>query len=326
MNDITDPPPLSLPPALAARLAQRPLVLGTRQSPLAMAQARETADRLRLTYGLSSDAITLLPVVASGDKVQDRALRELGGKELWTRELDRALVDGDIDFAVHSMKDVETVRPAMFHLAAILPRADVRDVLLGADSIADIPQYGTFGTSSPRRAAQMLHVRPDLTVKLFRGNVATRMARLANGEADATLLAAAGLARLDMQHIGAPLDTGDWLPAASQGAIGMETLSANKDMTAFLSGVNQAASARCVSAERAFLERLGGNCHSPVAAYAKLSNGEIHLRGELYSENGADKIGDHIRFMANDDDHSADLAAALLHRAPRSIQKLFTGI
>jgi len=322
---MNDQPSLPLPAAIADLLKQRPLILGTRQSPLAMAQARETSERLRAAYGLAVDAITLLPVVASGDKIQDRALRELGGKALWTRELDRALVDGDIDFAVHSMKDVETVRPKMFRIAAMLPRADVRDVLLGADSIADIPTGGTFGTSSPRRAAQMLHIRPDIKITLFRGNVATRMAKLANGEADATLLAAAGLARLDMQSIGVPLDIRDWLPAASQGAIGLETFSENTAMTQFLSGVDDNETAICVAAERAFLERLGGDCHSPVAAFAHVNGSQIHLRGELYSEDGADKVGDVSVFSADDKNAPAALAASLLESGTPSIAKLFSG-
>ena len=314
-----------LPDAIAALLETRSLVLGTRQSPLAMAQARETAARLRRFYALHVDAITLLPVVASGDRIQDRALREMGGKALWTRELDRALVDGDIDFAVHSMKDVETVRPAMFHIAAMLPRADVRDVLLGATSLADVPRGAVLGTSSPRRAAQMLHRRPDVTITLFRGNVTTRMGKLAEGRADITLLAAAGLARLDMQDVGAPLPVEDWLPAASQGAIGLECLGENSAMRGFLTPVGDTGTMGCVGAERAFLETLGGDCHSPVAAYALRDGGHIYLRGELYAEDGADKVAGETRFAAEDTDAPRKLARQLLQQAPSSITGLFKG-
>lgn len=316
---------LSVPDAIADLLRHRPLVLGTRQSPLAMAQARETAQRLCAAYGLDNDSITLLPVVASGDKVQDRALRDLGGKALWTRELDRALVDGDIDFAVHSMKDVETVRPDMFRIAAMLPRADVRDVLLGAASIADIPKGGKFGTSSPRRAAQVLNARPDVEIVLFRGNVATRLAKLAEGVADATLLAAAGLARLDMHGIGVPLDTDEWLPAASQGAIGLETLRENTQITEFLSGVSDKTTAECVKAERACLETLGGDCHSPVAALASKSGDSITLRAQLYSEDGRDKVAREITFAASKLQAVRDMTRDMLTTAPASIRTLFSG-
>ena len=180
---------------MTASLAQ-PLRLGTRRSPLALAQAEETRARLCAAHGWAESAVELVTVIASGDRVQDRPLSEIGGKALWTKELDAWLDDGSIDAAVHSMKDVETVRPDFLTIAAILPREDVRDVLVGAASIASIPPGARVGTSAPRRAAQMLHARPDLTVLTFRGNVATRIAKLAAGEADVTLLAAAGLGRL----------------------------------------------------------------------------------------------------------------------------------
>ena len=169
----------------------RPLRLGTRRSPLAMAQAEEAQARLLAAHpGLG---VEIVPVTASGDKIQDRPLAEIGGKALWTKELDQWLLDGEIDFAVHSLKDVETIRPAEIVIAAVLPREDVRDVLVGAASIRALPQGAVVGTSAPRRAAQLLHARPDLKVVSFRGNVATRLAKLAAGEADATLLARAGL-------------------------------------------------------------------------------------------------------------------------------------
>ena len=164
------------------------LLLGTRQSPLAMAQAHEARDRLCRAHGWDAHAVELVPVIASGDRIQDRPLAEIGGKALWTKELDAWLVEGRIDAAVHSMKDVETLRPAEIAIGAILPRADVADVLVGAASIRGIPQGARVGTSAPRRAAQMLHHRPDCTIVGIRGNVATRLAKLQAGEADVLAL------------------------------------------------------------------------------------------------------------------------------------------
>ena len=182
------------------------LRLGTRRSPLAMAQAQEARSRLCAAHGWSEDAVELVPVLASGDRIQDRPLAEIGGKALWTRELDQWLAAGEIDAAVHSMKDVETIRPPELVIAAVLPRADKRDVLLGAATVAALPQGAVVGTSAPRRAAQLLHARPDCRVVPLRGNVATRMAKLAAGEVQATFLAAAGLQRLGETGAGHPLD------------------------------------------------------------------------------------------------------------------------
>lgn len=182
----------------------RPLRLGTRRSPLAMAQAEEARERLCAAQGWDLERIELVPVLASGDKVQDRPLAEIGGKALWTKELDAALLGGEIDFAVHSAKDIETLRPAEIAIAAVLPREDVRDALVGASCIAALAPGARIGTSAPRRAAQLLHFRPDCRVVPIRGNVATRLAKLKAGEADATLLALAGLTRLGQAGVGTP--------------------------------------------------------------------------------------------------------------------------
>ena len=198
------------------------LKLGTRRSPLALAQAEETRARLCAAHGWDSNMVELVPVVASGDKVTDRPLAEIGGKALWTKELDQWLADGSIDAAVHSLKDVETIRPESLHIAAILPRADKRDRLIGAASLDDLPEGAIVGTSAPRRAAQLLNLRPDCKVVTFRGNVATRLGKLEAGEADATFLAAAGLERLGQDNVGVPLDSQHWLPAPAQGAIALE--------------------------------------------------------------------------------------------------------
>ena len=175
-------------------MASEPLLrLGTRRSPLAVAQAEETRRRLCAAHGWEESAVELIPVLASGDKVQDRPLADIGGKALWTKELDACLAAGTIDAAVHSLKDVETWRPESLVLAAILPRADKRDVLIGAASLSALPEGAVIGTSAPRRAAQALHARPDCRVVTFRGNVATRLAKLAAG-AGIKLWAAAGAA------------------------------------------------------------------------------------------------------------------------------------
>src|SRR5918997_213062 len=190
-----------------------PIRIGTRGSPLALAQARMVAEALRTAHGWNAGRIEIVPITTSGDVIQDRPLAEVGGKGLWTKELDRCLLDGRTDLSVHSMKDVETFRPAALEIAAMLPRADVRDRLVGADSLAALPRGARIGTSSPRRTAQLLCRRPDLEIVPFRGNVATRLAKLARGEASATLLAAAGLDRLGKGDIGTPIDPEHLLPA-----------------------------------------------------------------------------------------------------------------
>ncbi|MES2698639.1 MAG: hydroxymethylbilane synthase, partial [Pseudomonadota bacterium] len=233
------------------------LRLGTRNSPLAMAQAHEVRARLCAAHGWDESAVALISVTASGDKVQDRALAEIGGKALWTKELDQWLGEGAIDIAVHSLKDVETIRPPEFTLGAILPRADKRDRLIGAASVAQLPVGAVVGTSAPRRAAQLLNQRPDCRVVLFRGNVATRLAKLAAGEADATFLAAAGLERLGQTGTGHALDAGDWLPAPSQGAIAVECRVDDDATRALIAPLDHAPSRAEITAERAFLAELG---------------------------------------------------------------------
>ena len=301
----------------------RPLRIGTRRSPLALAQAEMAADAIRRANSLVHNAVILVPMLASGDKIQDRPLAEIGGKALWTKELERALIDGVIDIAVHSMKDVETVRPDVFTIAAMLPRADVRDRLIGAISIDALPQGARIGTSSPRRTAQMLRLRPDLQIVPLRGNVATRLARIEAGEADVTLLAAAGLDRLGMSETGSAIETGQILPAASQGAVGIDRLSSRDDLVALLEPVNHAATFTAVMAERAFLEALGGSCHSPVAAFAEVSNGMISLRAQIFNADGSHMQAGHIHCVAADLAAPARLAADMLAGAHPSISALF---
>lgn len=307
-------------------MAQTPfLKLGTRQSPLAMAQAHETRARLCAAHGWDENAVELVPVVASGDKVQDRALAEIGGKALWTKELDQWLAEGAIDASVHSLKDVETLRPDAFCIGAILPRADKRDVLLGAASLAALPQGAVIGTSAPRRAAQALHQRPDCKVVLFRGNVATRMAKLAAGDADATFLAAAGLERLGQHGTGHPLEAADWLPAPSQGAIAVECRAADDRVRGLLRALDHAPSRAEVMAERALLAALGGNCHSPVGVLCTWQDGELAMEAALYSPDGAERVAGSARFSAADAAGPGRLAADLLGRATVGIAAHFSG-
>ncbi|MEY4160361.1 MAG: hypothetical protein RLZZ136_982 [Pseudomonadota bacterium] len=306
-------------------LPQNPLRLGTRRSPLAMAQAEEARARLCTAHGWPLEAITLVPVTASGDKILDRPLAEIGGKALWTKELDAWLLDGDIDFAVHSLKDVETWRPEAITIAAILPREDVRDVLVGATSLADLPPGSRIGTSAPRRAAQVLSARPDCAVVPFRGNVATRLAKLASGEADATLLAAAGLSRLDQSHVGTPLAVEHWLPAPGQGAIAIECRTADSYTRALLSAIDHAPSHQAVMAERALLAALGGNCHSAIGVHTRIEGGDIILRAALFSPDGAERVDGEARFAIADSQGPAKLASNLLARAAPAIRAQFSG-
>lgn len=302
---------------------QRTFRLGTRGSPLALTQAHMVKRALEAAHGWPGTMIEIVTVKTSGDRIQDRPLAEVGGKAVWTKELDLALNDGRIDFAVHSMKDVETIRPEEIVIAAMLPRADVRDRLIGADSIAAIPRGGRIGTSSPRRGAQMLRLRPDLSVVLFRGNVDTRLARLDLNEADATLLAAAGLERLGRPEIGTPIPLETMLPAPAQGAVGIEARRDDAEMRGLLAAIDNAATSRCVLAERALLARLGATCHSPVAALAVVKGEAMLLRAQLLAPDGSDSVEGEA--LIAEPSQAAALAADLLARAPDAIRAHFDG-
>jgi hydroxymethylbilane synthase len=269
---------------LPNHLPNRPLRLGTRGSPLAVAQAHLV--QAALASAAPTIAVEIVTVVASGDRILDRPLAEVGGKALWTKELDAWLASGEIDFAVHSMKDVETIRPDAFVIAAMLERADVRDRLVGAESLAALPSGAVIGTSAPRRTAQLRRIRPDLNIILFRGNVQTRLAKLAQGDADATLLAAAGLDRLNMQDIGAAISTDVLRPAPSQGAVGIEALAANHAVCGLLNKIDHRVTHQCVAAERALLAALNADCQSPVGALAEMHDGQITLNAEILTLDG----------------------------------------
>ena len=300
-----------------------PFRLGTRGSPLALTQAGMVRDALYAAHGWSDGAVEIVPIRTTGDRVTDRALAEIGGKALWTKELDRALLDGEIDCAVHSMKDVETVRPAAIAILAMLPRADVRDRLIGADSLDAIRPNGVVGTSSPRRAAQIRRVRPDLVPVLFRGNVDTRLAKLNAGEVDATLLAAAGLDRLGRPDSGSAIPIDVMLPAPAQGAVGIETRAADARCRDLIAAIDHLETRRCVLAERGLLAALQADCHSPVAAHATLAGDTLTMRAELLAEDGSASVAAEMTGAIDDADLPQRLAHALLDRAPPAIRALF---
>lgn len=297
------------------------LRLGTRGSPLALVQARLVATALRDAHGWGPELIEIEPIATSGDQLRDRPLAELGGKALWTKELDLALLEGRIDLAVHSMKDVETIRPPELAIAAMLPRADVRDRLVGAASLEALPEGARVGTSSPRRAAQLLARRPDLVIVPFRGNVETRLRKIGLGEADATLLAAAGLDRLGRAEVGILLE--DWLPAPAQGAIGVEVRSSDRRVRTLVGAIDHKPTHNAVAAERRLLEGLGGTCRSAVAALAEPDGSRIRLRAEILTGDGRESQSCDARFPSGDESAPLELARGLLERASPRLRALF---
>ncbi len=263
--------------------------IGTRGSPLALAQAHEVRDRLAAAHGLAHDAITITIIKTSGDQILDRPLAEIGGKGLFTKEIEDALLANEIDLAVHSMKDMQTALPDGLTIGAVLPREDVRDAFISLKfaSLAELPPGAVVGTSSLRRQAQLLRARPDLVVVGFRGNVQTRLRKLQDGVADATFLAVAGLKRLGLQdRITAPVPIDQMLPAVAQGAIGLEIRAGDERTADLIAPLNDAASALAVTTERSFLARLEGSCRTPIAGYAQLDHGQLHFRGQVLSPDG----------------------------------------
>ena len=306
-------------------MTQRPFTIGTRGSPLALAQAHMVSEALAKAHGWPKGSVAIFPVRTSGDKIQDRPLAEVGGKALWTKELDLALLAGETDCSVHSMKDVESDRPDTLAIAAMLERADVRDRLIGAASIEALPEGAVVGTSSPRRAAQVRRLRPDIRTVSIRGNVDTRLAKQAAGKVDATLLAAAGLDRLSRGDIGTAVDLSIMLPAPAQGAIGIECRADDAMTASLLQAIDHRETHRAVLAERAFCLALGGTCHSPVAAYARVEGDEIAFACEILSEDGGERVAKATSFPVGDLETPAALARAMLAKAPPSIRRLFEG-
>ncbi|PWC34117.1 hydroxymethylbilane synthase [Azospirillum sp. TSO35-2] len=272
-------------------MTTHPLRIGTRGSPLALAQAHETRDRLIAAHPHLSapGAIEIVVFKTTGDRILDRTLAEAGGKGLFTKELEEALFDGRADLAVHSMKDVPTLLPDGLEIATLLPREDPRDAFFArsGSGLADLPAGAVVGTAGLRRQAQVLELRPDLTIVPLRGNVQTRLSKLDAGEVDATLLALAGLRRLGLtQRITAVLEPETMLPAVAQGAIGIEIRSADDDTRALIAPLNCRETMIRVTAERALLAALDGSCRTPIAALAVLDGDALHLRAKVLSPDG----------------------------------------
>ena len=298
------------------------LRLGTRGSPLALAQARKVAAAIETSQRWPDGWVQIVEIKTTGDKVQDRPLAEIGGKGLWTKELDRALLEGEVDFCVHSMKDVESIRPREIHIAAVRPRGDVRDRIIGASTVEELKQDAVVGTSSPRRKAQLLRMRPDLKIVTLRGNVETRLKAVDSGAVDATLLSCAGLKRLDIDA-GTAIPTEVILPAPGQAVIAMECRSNDTRTQSVLTTVNNDITYDCVMAERAFTRELGAACASPVAAFCVLEDGDLRMRAQLFSEDGREMVEERVVFDCGELKAPEALARSLLAKAPDSIRRLF---
>ena len=271
----------------------QPLKIGTRGSPLALAQAHETRSRLMAAHGLPEAAFEITVIKTTGDRVTDRPLAEIGGKGLFTKEIEEALLAGAIDIAVHSMKDMPTILPPGLAIAALLAREDVRDafVSLTHASLAAMPAGAVVGTSSLRRRAQLLNRRPDLQLVEFRGNVQTRLRKLADGVAEATFLACAGLHRLGRAEIiRTAISPDEMLPAVAQGAIGIEARGDDAAAEALLAPINHAPTATRLAAERAFLAALDGSCRTPIGGLAEITGEDLRFRGEIIRPDGSERL------------------------------------
>lgn len=298
---------------------ENPLKIGTRGSPLALAQAYETRRRLIEAFSLPEEALEIAIISTTGDRVQDRALSDIGGKGLFTLEIEQDLSSGAIDIAVHSMKDMPVDQPEGLVLDTYLPREDPRDAFVSLEMQGwdDLPKGAVVGTSSLRRKAQLLYKRPDLGVVEFRGNVHTRLKKLKEGVATATFLAMAGLNRLNLMTVPkTPIDPDVMLPAVAQGAIGIERRAEDKDIADLLAAIHDGPTGHRLAAERAFLAELDGSCQTPIAALAELQGTSLTLRGEILRPDGSECIAGQI--SGSIDDGAAlgqALARDLLHRA-----------
>ncbi len=301
-----------------------PLKIGTRGSPLALAQAHETRARLMAAHDLPEDAFEIVVIKTSGDNAAliaaDKPLKEVGGKGLFTKEIEEAMLAGRIDIAVHSMKDMPTVQPDGLLLDCYLPREDVRDAFVSpvSERLADLPQGARVGSSSLRRRAQLAHVRPDLELVEFRGNVQTRMKKLEDGVAAATFLAMAGLNRLGMAHVArSAIEVTEMLPAVAQGAIGIERRIADPRAEALLAAIHDTPTGQRLAAERAYLATLDGSCETPIAGLAVFEGDQLWLRGEILRPDGSEAIAGEARGAISEAaELGADLARRLLAQAP----------
>ncbi len=301
-----------------------PLKIGTRGSPLALAQAYETRARLAEAFDLPHEAFEIVVIKTTGDDAaliaKDKPLKELGGKGLFTKEIEEQLLDGSIDIAVHSMKDMPTLQPKGLLLETYLPREDVRDafVCLKYKSLADVPEGAVMGSSSLRRRAQLAVKRPDLMLAEFRGNVQTRLKKLEEGVADATFLAMAGLTRLGMigQVPATPVEVTDMLPAVAQGAIGIERRGDDSRVADMLAAIHHEETGQRLAAERAFLAALDGSCETPLAGLAELDGNMLRLRGEVLRPDGSEAINDDQSAPLEDGPElGREMAAKLLAQA-----------
>lgn len=298
---------------------QKPIRIGTRGSALALAQASEVRARLMAAHGLGEEVFEITVISTSGDRILDRPLSEVGGKGLFTKEIEEALFDRRIDLAVHSSKDMASALPEGLHLSAFLEREDVRDAFIGrtAKTIATLPEGAVVGSASLRRQALLKRLRPDLKLVILRGNVQTRLAKLANGDVDATLLALAGLKRLGLDAEATEiLSETAFPPAPGQGAICIESRDGDEATQALVSAIDHGPTHQALTAERAFLAELDGSCRTPIAAHATIADGRIALSGMILSPDGA-RAHSGARAGAAGDGPSLgrDLARALLEEA-----------
>ncbi len=296
--------------------------IGTRGSPLALAQAHEVARRLTAAHAIDPAGIEIKVISTSGDRIQDRPLAEVGGKGLFTKEIEEALIAREIDLAVHSMKDVATVLPPSLGIVAVLEREDPRDAFISKrhKSFASLPAGATVGTSSLRRQAQILRARPDLKVVGFRGNVQTRLRKLDEGVAEATFLAVAGLNRLDAKmHIAEAVSIETMIPAVAQGAIGIEVRLDDARVRPMVEALDHKTTRIAIDCERAFLARLDGSCRTPIAGHARLlASGEVAFAGEILTPDGRARHYAHRTGPASDAAALGDDAAheLLRHAGP----------
>lgn len=292
------------------------LRIGTRGSALALAQASETRARLMRAHGLPEEAFAIEAITTSGDRIQDRPLSEAGGKGLFTKELEEALLDGRVDIAVHSSKDMPTVLPEGLELRAFLPREDPRDAFIGRGikRLADLPEGAVVGSSSLRRQALLKRMRPDLEVVTFRGNVQTRLRKLGEGRAEGTILALAGLRRLGLAEVASeilPLDT--FPPAPGQGAICVESRIGDERVMALLAAIDHRPTHAALSCERAFLATLDGSCRTPIAGHATLDGDKLSFNGLILTPDGRE-------FHDIADEGPAGEAASIGRRAGEAVR------
>jgi hydroxymethylbilane synthase len=283
----------------------KPYKIGTRGGALALIQAEDVRKKLMLAHDLPESAFEIVILSTKADRMTNQPLSEIGGKGLFTLELEEKLIDGSLDFAVHCVKDMATKLPEGLYLSAYLEREDPRDVLIGgaANTISELPENALIGTSSLRRQALIRRIRPDLRVTLFRGLVGTRLQKLADGEVDATLLALAGLKRLKIEDKATEiLEIDTFLPAPGQGAICIESKIGNSHIDELIAPLNDPTTETCILCERAFLRALDGSCRTPIAGHAQLIDQKIHFSGKILNDDGSLVYETQVTGNANDAD------------------------